>query len=255
MTSTQSDQISQFLECHGTTPVPNSGTSEILKFVPSAKVVGSALSCESATKTFGVSQAHLCTTGNMVLSKPLYSLFGTYLEQLFNHPVRTKSITACVLATSANVTSQRLAGAKTLNQQSVFAYGLFGLIFGGSVPHYFYTTVERLFSQDVRFRRFFLFLSERLVYAPIYQALSLFFLALFEGKSPSTALKNVEKLYWPLLKANWQYLSVFVYLNFAYVPPMFRSISMAIISFIWVVYIAQKRRRFQDKLAAKEAAK
>jgi len=73
-----------------------------------------------------------------------------------------------------------LAGAKTLNQQSVFAYGLFGLIFGGSVPHYFYTTVERLFSQDVRFRRFFLFLSERLVYAPIYQALSLFFLALFE---------------------------------------------------------------------------
>jgi len=56
MTSTQSDQISQFLECHGTTPVPNSGTSEILKLVRSAKVVGSALSCESATKTFGVSQ-------------------------------------------------------------------------------------------------------------------------------------------------------------------------------------------------------
>ncbi|EDV50202.1 peroxisomal membrane protein 2 isoform X1 [Drosophila erecta] len=191
----------------------------------------------------------------MVLSKPLYSLLGTYLEQLFNHPVRTKSITACVLATSANVTSQRLAGAKTLNQHSVFAYGLYGLIFGGSVPHYFYTTVERLISQDVRFRRFFLFLSERLVYAPIYQALSLFFLTLFEGKTPSTALKNVEKLYWPLLKANWQYLSVFVYLNFAYVPPMFRSISMAIISFIWVVYIAQRRRRFQEKQAAKEAAK
>ncbi|KAH8251092.1 hypothetical protein KR026_010278, partial [Drosophila bipectinata] len=190
---------------------------------------------------------------NMVLSKPLYSLFGSYLEQLFNHPVRTKSITACVLATSANVTSQRLAGAKTLNQHSVFAYGLFGLIFGGSVPHYFYTTVERLFSHDLRFRRFFLFLSERLVYAPTYQALSLFFLALFEGKSPQMAIKNVEKLYWPLLKANWQYLSLFVYLNFAYVPPMFRSISMAIISFIWVVYIAQKRRRFQEKLAAEKA--
>ncbi|XP_017135693.1 peroxisomal membrane protein 2 [Drosophila miranda] len=186
----------------------------------------------------------------MSLSKPLFSLIGTYLEQLFNHPVRTKSITACILATSANVTSQRLAGAKKLNQNSAFAYGLFGLLFGGSVPHYFYQTVERLFSHDLRFRKFFLFLSERLVYAPIYQALSLYFLTLFEGNSHGTAVKSVEKLYLPLLKANWQYLSLFVYLNFAYVPPMFRSISMAIISFIWVVYIAKKRRRFANKQAA-----
>ncbi|EDW80153.1 uncharacterized protein Dwil_GK24419 [Drosophila willistoni] len=189
----------------------------------------------------------------MSISKPLYSLFGTYLEQLFNHPVRTKSITASVLATTANVTSQRLAGAKKLNQHSVFAYGLYGFIFGGSVPHYFYQTVERLFDDDVRFRRFFLFLSERLVYAPIYQVLSLYFLSLFEGNSHSTAVKNVEKLYWPLLRANWQYLSLFVYLNMAYVPPMFRSIFMGIISFIWVVYIAQKRRRFQEKQAAEKS--
>lgn len=31
---------------------------------------------------------------------------------------------------------------------------------------------------------------------------------------------------------------------------MFRSISMGIISFIWVVFLAQKRRRFQEKQAA-----
>ncbi|ALC44400.1 CG7970 [Drosophila busckii] len=189
----------------------------------------------------------------MSLSKPLYSLFGSYLEQLFNHPVRTKSLTACFLATTANVTSQRMAGAKRLNQQSVFAYGLFGLIFGGSVPHYFYQTVERLFSQDMKFRKFFLFLSERLVYAPIYQALSLYFLSLFEGNSHATAVKNVEKLYWPVLKANWKYLSVFVYLNMAYVPPMFRSLFTAIISFIWVIKIAQKRRRLQEKMAAEKS--
>ncbi|EDW17247.1 peroxisomal membrane protein 2 [Drosophila mojavensis] len=186
----------------------------------------------------------------MALSKPLYSLFGSYLEQLFNHPVRTKSLTACCLATTANVTAQRLAGAKKLNQQSLFAYGLFGLIFGGSVPHYFYQTVERLLSHDFRFRKFFIFLFERLGYAPLYQLLSLYFLSIFEGNSHSTAVKNLEKLYWPVLRANWQYLSVFVYLNIAYVPPMFRSISMGIISFIWVVFLAQKRRRFQEKQAA-----
>ncbi|KAH8395276.1 hypothetical protein KR222_005218, partial [Zaprionus bogoriensis] len=189
---------------------------------------------------------------NMSLSKPLYSLIGSYLEQLFNHPVRTKSITACLLATSANVTSQRIAGAKQLNQQSVFAYGLFGLIFGGTIPHYFYQTVERLFSHDLRFRKFFLFLAERLTFAPVYQLLSLYFLSIFEGKSHATALKNLEKLYWPVLRTNWQYLSLLVYLNIAYVPPMFRSITSSIIAFIWVVYLAQKRRRLQEKQQAAE---
>lgn len=30
----------------------------------------------------------------MSLSRPIYSLLGVYFEQLFNHPVRTKSLTA-----------------------------------------------------------------------------------------------------------------------------------------------------------------
>ncbi|KAH8390739.1 hypothetical protein KR215_001248, partial [Drosophila sulfurigaster] len=210
---------------------------------------------------------------NMSLSRPLYSLFGSYLEQLFNHPVRTKCLTACFLATSANVTSQRISGAKTLNQHSVFAYGVFGLIFGGTVPHYFYQIVERLFSHDLRFRKFFIFLSERFAFAPLYQFLSLYFLSIFEvslvgldlesfltvvalflqGNSHAKALQNVEKLYWPVLRANWQYISLLVYLNIAYVPPMFRSISSGIIAFIWAVYLAQKRRRHQEKLTAEKS--
>ncbi|XP_034108362.1 peroxisomal membrane protein 2 [Drosophila sulfurigaster albostrigata] len=189
----------------------------------------------------------------MSLSRPLYSLFGSYLEQLFNHPVRTKCLTACFLATSANVTSQRISGAKTLNQHSVFAYGVFGLIFGGTVPHYFYQIVERLFSHDLRFRKFFIFLSERFAFAPLYQFLSLYFLSIFEGNSHAKALQNVEKLYWPVLRANWQYISLLVYLNIAYVPPMFRSISSGIIAFIWAVYLAQKRRRHQEKLTAEKS--
>ncbi|XP_073843757.1 peroxisomal membrane protein 2 [Musca autumnalis] len=191
----------------------------------------------------------------MSLSRPIYSLMGVYLEQMFNHPVRTKSITASALAASANYTSQRMAGKGKINQQSVLSYALFGLIFGGSVPHYFYKTVERLFHEDVKFRRFFQFLSERLVYAPIYQALSLYFLARFEMKSHNVAMANLMKLYWPLLKANWQYLSLAVFLNIYYVPPMFRTVTMSLVSFVWVVYIAHKRRRFQEKQEAASKSK
>lgn len=185
----------------------------------------------------------------MSLSKPIYSLLGVYLEQLFNHPVRTKSITSSALAASANYTAQRIAGQRKVNQESVLAYGLFGLIFGGTVPHYFYQTVERLFKRDMKFRRFFQFLSERLVFAPFYQLVSLYFLSIFEMNTHEVAVANLKKLYWPLLRANWQYLSIPVFLNMVFVPPMLRTVTMSIVSFLWVVYIARRRRRLQEKQA------
>ena len=189
----------------------------------------------------------------MSLSKPVFSLISVYLEQLFNHPVRTKSVTSAALAASANYTAQCMAGQKNINTDSVLAYALFGFIFGGTVPHYFYQTVERLFARDLKFRRFFQFLSERLVFAPVYQLLSLYFLSRFEKNSHEVAVANLRKLYWPLLKTNWQYLSVAVFLNLTYVPPILRTVTMSIVSFIWVVYIARRRRRFQEKQSSDDA--
>jgi len=183
----------------------------------------------------------------MALSKPIYAFAGLYLEQLFSHPVRTKSVTSSILAASANYTSQKIAGKKEINGESVFAYGLYGLIFGGSVPHYFYRFIERAFRDEMKFRKFWQFLTERLLYTPFAQALSLYFLSIFEWNSHDAAVANLKKLYWPVLEANWQYLSIPVFLNFYFVPPMFRTILMSLVSFIWVVYIADKRRRAQEK--------
>lgn len=34
------------------------------------------------------------------------------------------------------------------------------------------------------------------------------------------AVKNLMTLYWPVLKANWTYLSLLVFINIKFVPPM-----------------------------------
>jgi hypothetical protein len=65
-------------------------------------------------------------TAEMVLSKPIYTALGFYFEQLFNNPIRTKSVTCCVIATAGNYASQCIAGNKVLNHQSLLAYGIFG---------------------------------------------------------------------------------------------------------------------------------
>lgn len=181
----------------------------------------------------------------MALSRPVYNFLGFYFEQLFNHPVRTKSITSSIVATSGTIASQVLSG-QNVNPRTVFAYSLFGLIFGGSVPHYFYSFFDSVVP-DVQYKRLIEFLMERTLFAPVFVGLSLYFLSIFEGKSPEQAQKILKQLYLSVLVTNWRYLSLPVFVNFNFVPPMLRVFVANIIGFFWIIYLADKRRRAAAK--------
>ncbi|XP_024883630.1 PXMP2/4 family protein 3 [Temnothorax curvispinosus] len=177
----------------------------------------------------------------MSLSKPanlMYSLIGAYLERLYNSPLRTKAVTSCIVAVLGNVASQKLSGAKQLNEDSVLAFALFGLLFGGPVPHYFYTYV-RLFVKNP----LGILLIERLIYTPCFQALALYLLAIFEGKPHQVACAHMQRLYLPTLMANLKYLTLFHFINIKYVPPMLRVLVVNLIGFAWIIYIANKRAK------------
>lgn len=178
----------------------------------------------------------------MVLSKPLYSLLGAYFEQLFNHPVRTKSVTSCVIAASANICSQKIAGAKRLNSDSVLAYGLFGLIFTGPLSHLFYQWLDRV-TQDRRFRGLLMLLGERALFAPAITALSLYFITRFEGKDHDEGVTNLTDLYKMILVNNWKFLTLPVLINLRFVPPMLRVLVANLIGFCWIVFLSAKRRK------------
>lgn len=46
-----------------------------------------------------------------------------------------------------------------------------------------------------------------------------------QGKSHDAAVKNLLQLYWPVLKANWSYLSLLVFINIKFVPPIVRTLT------------------------------
>lgn len=106
------------------------------------------------------------------------------------------------------------------------------LIFGGSFPHYFYKYVEAFLQNAGKAKQMYLFLIERLVFAPVYQAISLYFLSRFEGNNHDFAFKNLCKLYWPLLTTNWKYLSLLVFINVKFVPPMVSQVLKFALSFL-----------------------
>ncbi|XP_041768745.1 PXMP2/4 family protein 3 [Anopheles merus] len=181
----------------------------------------------------------------MSLSRPIYNLLGSYLEQLFEHPLRTKAITSCVIASSANLVSQKLGGAKQVNTDSVMAYGLFGLIFTGPLSHFFYSWLDRI-THDTRFKKLLMLLGERALFAPVITALSLYFISRFEYKTHDEALGNLFTQYRSILRGNWKYLTLPVFINFNYIPPMLRVLFANIIGFCWMVFLSTKRRKAEQ---------
>ncbi|XP_053663050.1 PXMP2/4 family protein 3 [Anopheles marshallii] len=182
----------------------------------------------------------------MSLSRPIYNLLGSYLEQLFEHPLRTKALTSCVIASSANLVSQKLGGVKQVNKDSVLAYGLFGLIFTGPLSHFFYSWLDRI-TNDTRFKKLLMLLGERALFAPVITALSLYFISRFEYKSHDEALVNLITQYRSILRGNWKFLTLPVFINFNYVPPMLRVLFANIIGFCWMVVLSTKRRKAEQR--------
>ncbi|KYQ46194.1 PXMP2/4 family protein 3 [Trachymyrmex zeteki] len=177
----------------------------------------------------------------MVLSKPVnifYSLIGAYLQRLYYSPLKTKAITSCIIGALGNVASQKLSGVKSLNEDSILAFALFGLLFGGPVPHYFYTYIQLFVKHPLG-----ILLIERLIYTPCFQAFALYLLAIFEGKTHQVAYAQIQKLYLPTLMANLKYLTLLHYINIRYVPPMLRVLIVNLIGFAWIIYIANKRAK------------
>lgn len=177
----------------------------------------------------------------MALSKPtnlLLHLTSAYFQRLYTSPVKTKAITSCVIATLGSFISQKISGAKRINEDTLLAFALFGLFFGGPLPHYFYSSIQPFVKNPLIF-----LLVERLLYTPCYQALALYMLSLFEGNSHKESSKQMKKLYWPILIANLKYLTLLQYINLKYVPPVLRVLMVNLIGFFWAIYLAQQRSK------------
>ncbi|XP_066245187.1 peroxisomal membrane protein 2 [Euwallacea similis] len=179
----------------------------------------------------------------MSLSKPIIQALSFYFMELNEHPIRTKAISCCLVALAGNYVSQRIADGKIINFHNLAAYGAFGLLFGGSIPHYFYTFLEWAVPEEASFAVAKRLILERLVYSPLYQAFALYALARFEGKDHETALQQLKGLYWVVLTSSWKYLTILQFLNLSVVPPMLRVLVVNLIGFFWTIYLANQRRQ------------
>lgn len=60
---------------------------------------------------------------------------------------------------------------------------VFSLLFGGSMPHYFYKLMEKTLVGRTKLNQVLFLGCERLLYTPLFQAISLYLLAIFEVRA------------------------------------------------------------------------
>lgn len=176
----------------------------------------------------------------MSLSKPqrvMYQLLGSYILRLYTSPVKTKAITSCIIAILGNVLHQKISGRGRIDKDMLLAFGLFGLIFGGPAPHYFYAFVQPYVRNPVM-----LLAIERLVYTPCFHALALYVLSRFKGNSHKEASKQLAILFWPTVYTNLKYLTLLQYINMKLVPTELRVLVGNLIGFFWTIFHAQQER-------------
>uniref|UniRef100_A0A1B6JPE0 Peroxisomal membrane protein 2 n=1 Tax=Homalodisca liturata TaxID=320908 RepID=A0A1B6JPE0_9HEMI len=180
-------------------------------------------------------------------SKLIFTLVGAYYDGLYNSPIKTKSLTSCAVATLANLTSQYLTGVRKIDQDSLVAFGLFGLLFGGSIPHYFYLLLDHVVPHSSSRHLLKQLLIERLIFTPLYQMFALYMLARLESKTHNQAMSQLIVIYWPLLKANWLFVTILQALNLKFVPPLLRVLANNLIGYVWTVFLAHMKRKVDSR--------
>ncbi|XP_059141129.1 peroxisomal membrane protein 2-like [Physella acuta] len=170
-----------------------------------------------------------------------------YIRLLQEKPVITKATTNAIVSGVGNIISQIAAPDKSaggrINWRSVFAYTSFGFLVNGPLIHHFYAFLEKLFPKNQPNSQWKKVLFDRIVFAPPFLLIFLYYVSIIEGHGNKGAVKRIRETYWMILKLNWSVWSIVQYINMNYVPLKFRTLFGNICALVWMVFISIKRRQ------------
>uniref|UniRef100_A0A2C9LRX2 Peroxisomal membrane protein 2 n=1 Tax=Biomphalaria glabrata TaxID=6526 RepID=A0A2C9LRX2_BIOGL len=180
----------------------------------------------------------------------LIRAFHQYLRLLHERPVVTKAATNAVVSGLGNIISQYLAPDPTakgrINWKSVFAYISFGFFVNGPLIHHFYAFLEKLFPKDTPNAKWKKVLFDRLIFAPPFLLIFLYYVSIVEGHGNKGAVKRIKDTYWMILKLNLSVWSIVQYINMNYIPLKFRTVFGNFCALIWMIFISIKRRQMSS---------
>ncbi|KAK7087830.1 peroxisomal membrane protein 2-like [Littorina saxatilis] len=170
-----------------------------------------------------------------------------YVRLLQQRPVLTKSVTnACVSALGTTISQLIAPDPRTngkINWRSVFAYTSFGFVVNGPLIHHMYAFMEKHMPRDKKYSAIKRLLFDRLIFAPPFLLIFLYYVAIVEGAGTDAAIQKIKDTYWTILKLNWTVWTGIQYINVNYIPLKFRTVFGNACALIYLVVVTILRRR------------
>ncbi|KAJ8434849.1 hypothetical protein Cgig2_022128 [Carnegiea gigantea] len=149
-----------------------------------------------------------------------------YLLQLQLHPLRTKAITAGVLAGCSDFGAQKISGIKRLQFRRLFLLMLYGFFYSGPFGHVLHKV-----------------LLEQLTASPWNNLFFMMYYGLVvDGRSWTMVRSKIRKDYPSIQLTSWRFWPLVNWVNYQYMPLQLRVLFHSLIASCWAIFLNLKAR-------------
>uniref|UniRef100_A0A2P2K0I4 Peroxisomal membrane protein PMP22 n=1 Tax=Rhizophora mucronata TaxID=61149 RepID=A0A2P2K0I4_RHIMU len=167
-----------------------------------------------------------------------------YLIQLQAHPLRTKAITAGVLAGFSDAVAQKISGIKKLQLRRLLLIMLYGFAYGGPFGHFLHKLMDIIFKKkkdNTTIAKKVLL--EQLTSSPWNNLFFLMYYGLVvEGRQWDLVKSKVKKDYPTVQLTAWKFWPIVAWVNYQYVPLQFRVLFHSFVASCWGIFLNLKAR-------------
>ncbi|RWR81177.1 peroxisomal membrane protein PMP22 [Cinnamomum micranthum f. kanehirae] len=185
------------------------------------------------------------------MSEIIEKAWRNYMLQLRRHPLRTKALTAGVLAGTSDAIAQKLSGIKKLQLRRLLLIMFYGFAYGGPFGHFFHKLMDCIFKgkkdKSTVAKKVLL---EQLTSSPWN---NLFFMMYFglvvEGRPWGLVKSKVSTTYPSVQLTAWKFWPIVGWVNYQYMPLQFRVIFHSFVASCWGIFLNLKARSAVVKAA------
>lgn len=161
-----------------------------------------------------------------------------YLQQLEKRPLKTKAVTAGVLAGSSDLLAQRLSGG-SINWRRTLAIALYGVVWSGPAGHFWQQALERLFpDKKDPLRSAKKVLLDQLTFGPLCNGLFLAFMAgVVEGRGWAGTRDKLRRDFAGVQQRGWRLWPLASFISQQFVPLQLRVLWLNAVAFLWSLFL------------------
>ncbi|XP_068664515.1 peroxisomal membrane protein PMP22-like [Aristolochia californica] len=185
------------------------------------------------------------------MSEVVGEAWRKYMLQLKLHPLRTKAVTAGVLAGCSDAIAQKISGVKKLQVTRLLLMMLYGFAYGGPFGHFLHKLMDVIFKgKKDKMTVLKKVLLEQLTSSPWNNMLFMMYYSLvIEGRSWGIVKSKVRKD-WPAVQLTaWRFWPIVGWVNHQYMPLQFRVIFHSFAASCWAIFLNLKARTLATKKA------